>query len=114
MRRISYLQTGCNSFSKDGGYSRPFSIWKEANVWEYHDKFNLRFAEVYYSRMVGNVQVPAEARTGCMFCLIGHPKDIEVRFDRLQVTHPRQHEFLMGTVGIQKVFDWIGIQRKLF
>lgn len=114
MRRISYLQTGCNSFGNKDGYSRPFSIWGDNDVWAYHDKYGLRFAEVYYERTIGKIVVEPELRTGCMFCLIGQPKDIERRFDRLEVTHPSQFAILMEAIGIRTVFDWIGIQRKLF
>jgi len=120
MRRISYLQTGCNTFGEDA-ISRPFSIWREVDVWAYSNRFQIRFAEVYYAReidfveddgMIRKVTVVAEKRTGCMFCLIGTPNQIQERFDRLSITHTKQYNFLMDTVGIRKVFEWIGIKKK--
>ena len=50
-RRVSYLQTGCNSFGVRAK-SRPLSIWREEQVWEYSEKNNIRFADVYYEREV--------------------------------------------------------------
>jgi 3'-phosphoadenosine 5'-phosphosulfate sulfotransferase (PAPS reductase)/FAD synthetase len=122
MRRISYMQTGCNSFG-DKPMSRPLSIWLEKDIWNYHDLMNIKFADVYYSREVEFFEndgtltkkiVDGEKRTGCMFCLIGSPKQIEKRFDRLKETHQKQYNFLMdGKINMRQVFEFIGIKSKL-
>ena len=123
MRRISYMQTGCNSFG-DKPMSRPLSIWLEKDIWAYHDLMNLKFADVYYSREVEfyendgtltNKIVDGETRTGCMFCLIGSPQQIETRFDRLKQTHQKQYNFLMdGKINMRLVLEFIGIKSRLF
>lgn len=123
MRRISYMQTGCNSFG-DKPMSRPLSIWLEKDIWNYHDLMNIKFADVYYSREVEffendgtltKITVDGEKRTGCIFCLIGTPKQIEQRFDRLKKTHQKQYNFLMdGKINMRQVFEFIGIKSKLF
>lgn len=119
MRRISYMQTGCNSFGNKP-MSRPISIFTENDIWGYSEKFNIRFAEVYYRREVefleddGQltvIEVDGEKRTGCMFCLIGQPKHIKERMERLNKTHQKQFNFLMdGKIGMRKVFEYLGIE----
>lgn len=123
MRRLSYMQTGCNSFG-DKPMSRPLSIWNEKDVWEYSKLMNIRFAEVYYSRKVEFLEndgqltivtVEGEERTGCMFCLIGSKKQVEKRIERLKVTHQKQYLFLMdGKINMRQVLEFIGIKPKLF
>jgi len=123
IRRISYMQTGCNSFG-DKPMSRPLSIFTEENIWAYADLKNIRFADVYYERdiefleddgQLTIVRVEGEKRTGCMFCLIGQPKQIEKRIDRLRITHNKQWKFLMdGKIGMRNVLEYIGIKSKLF
>lgn len=117
MRQISYLKTGCNSFGEKA-MSRPLSIWTAEDTWNYHDKFNIRFAEVYYKRTVSvtdidnsvrQIEVDGEERTGCMFCMIGHPKQIGERLDRLSLTHPGQHKAMMEAAGVRKVLEYLGI-----
>jgi len=117
MRRISYMQTGCNSFGSKP-MSRPLSIWTENDIWDYHNHFNIKFAEVYYDREVeflendGTltiIKVEGEKRTGCIFCLIGNPKQIKGRFDRLKITHQKIYKALMSVVDMKKVFEYLGI-----
>lgn len=122
-RKLSYLQTGCNSFG-DKPMSRPMSIWNTNNVWEYAKLMNIKFADIYYSRdveviekdgSISIVNVEAEDRTGCMFCLVGTPKQIETRMNRLKVTHSKQYYFLMdGKVQMRRVLEFIGIKSTLF
>ncbi|MCO6162581.1 hypothetical protein [Flavobacterium sp. NRK F7] len=122
MRRISYLKTGCNSFGENP-MSRPISIWTENDIWAYHNKFNLNFAPIYYSREVefiendgtlSKIRVEPEKRSGCIFCLIGSPKQIEKRFDRLKYTHQKIYNHLMDKTGFRFVFEFIGIKSKIF
>lgn len=121
MRRISYMATGCNSFGSKA-ISRPLSIWTEQDVWDYAKLMNIRFAEVYYSREVDflendgslkKVMVDGERQTGCMFCLVGQPKHIKERMDRLEITHNKQYRFLMdGKVNMRSVLEYLGIRKQ--
>lgn len=122
MRKLSYMANGCNSFG-DKPMSRPFSIWLDKDVWDYSEMYNIRFAEVYYRREVEFMEndgtlvmitVDGEDRTGCMFCLVGRPKEIKNRFDRLRLTHNKQYRFLMdGKVNLRRVLEFLGITSKL-
>lgn len=118
--RTLYL-TGIKS---DGTKSKSFKL---ANIWRKlidADLKNIRFADVYYERdiefleddgQLTIVRVEGEKRTGCMFCLIGQPKQIERRIDRLRITHNKQWKFLMdGKIGMRNVLEYIGIKTKLF
>lgn len=121
-RRLSYLNTGCNTFSGGKSMSRPLSIWTPRDVWDFHDKYKIRFAPCYYDSSTEYkgqaVHVEASEREGCMFCLFGveieeaMKKRGEIsmnRFEKLAVTHPRQHEYLMKDLGFEEVCDSIGV-----
>lgn len=124
MRRVSYLKTGCNSFEEGKEISRPLSIWKEEDVWEYSLINNIRFAEVYYERQVPvtemdgrvvMVTVDGEKRTGCMFCGIGSKKQLTARFARLRITHNKQYLFIMNSpkIDMRGKFTYMGIMNKI-
>lgn len=79
-RTTSYYITGCNSFDEGNERCRPISIFTDADIWEYANRWNIRFAEVYYDRVIpveqidGSVvmtDVKAESTTGCMWCQFG-------------------------------------------
>lgn len=109
-RLTSYLKTGCNSFEKGQEASRPLSIFTTKDIWEYAWRHNIRFAEVYYTRQIGDVVIDAEQRTGCMFCLFGiHLEKGKNRFQRMKITHPRQYKFCIEDLGLGKVLDFIGV-----
>jgi 3'-phosphoadenosine 5'-phosphosulfate sulfotransferase (PAPS reductase)/FAD synthetase len=110
-RMTSYLKTGCNSFDTGKEMCRPFSIWTESDVWKYAELHNIRFAEVYYDRVVDGVILKGENRTGCMFCLFGiHLEKGQNRFQRMRWSHPRQYKFCIEDLGIGKVLDFIGVR----
>ena len=52
-------------------------------------------------------------RTGCMFCGYGcHLEKSPGRFERMKITHPKQHEYIMkpwddGGLGFKEIIDWI-------
>lgn len=121
LRVQSYLQTGCNSFESGKQKSRPFSIFTEANVWEYADRFKLRFCEVYYER-TNNVEqldgsfkliaLEAEKRTGCTFCLFGiHLEDKKKnnRIQRLGISHPKYYDIVVNKCGLGDILKWLKI-----
>jgi hypothetical protein len=49
-----------------------------------------------------------ETRTGCIFCGFRIHADKE-RFTRLANSHPQQHDYLMNTLGMGEVLDFIDI-----
>ena len=123
-RRFAYLKSGCNTFDKEGSaMSRPISIWTPRDVWDFHDRDkNVKFAECYYDKDFEYrgqaVRVNGSEREGCMFCLFGVEQEEERknrgdlkfnRFEKLAVTHPRQHEFLIKQLGFDEILDSIGV-----
>lgn len=113
LRVTSYMKTGCNSFEAGKEKSRPMSIWTETDVWEYAGRYGLRFAEVYYDRVVDGRLIKGSDRTGCQFCLFGihleKNKDMN-RFQKMKITHRRQYDYCINVLGIGKVLDFIGVK----
>lgn len=124
LRRATYLKYGCNSFGDDP-MSRPLSIWTKSDIWQNAKELGIRFCEIYYEREVDfieddgqivKIMVDGEEQTGCMYCLVGPPKDIEKRWDRMRITHNKKWRFMMDSpkVKIRQVLEFIGINSKLF
>lgn len=110
MRRISYLQTGCNSFG-DKAMSRPLSIWTEKDVWDYAEQEGIKFCEIYYDRYLEDgTFVKGERRTGCVTCLFGITEEKgENRIQRLAKTHPKMHDHFVNEAGLKEVLQYINI-----
>jgi len=123
-RKMAYLQTGCNSYEQGKERCRPYSIFTEADTWQYADQYGMRFAEVYYDRTVMVVQLdgtlkeetlPAEKRTGCTFCMFGlhlEPKGINNRIQRLAISHPKYYDIIINKCGLGFILGWIGLPYK--
>jgi len=95
-RKMSYLQTGCNSITT--GKSLPLSIWKKLDIWDYIHLHEIEYSKVYDM---------GEHNTGCMFCMFGvhldcrqHPLN---RFQRMQTTHPKYYRFCMNKLKIREI-----------
>lgn len=55
--------------------------------------------------------IRGEYRTGCMFCAFGaHLEKGSNRFQRMSISHPRQHRIIMDRLGMAKVLDVIGVK----
>lgn len=121
MRRISYLKTGCNSFDKGSEMCRPLSIWLESDVWEYSEKYNVRFCEIYYDREMKIegldflINVAGEKRTGCTICLVGDKKMIVERFKRLKIVEPKKYNFYVNDpkINMRQIFEFLGIMDEI-
>lgn len=113
LRTTAYMKSGCNSFEAGKEKCRAISIFTDANIWEYAERFGLKFAPVYYDRVVDGIEIKAVDRTGCIFCLFGiHLEDkTEMnRFQKLKITHPRQYKFCIEDIGLGKVLDFINVK----
>jgi len=106
MRTKVYLQQGCNAFENKRPISQPLSFWKEQDIWDYIKLHNLPYSKIYDM---------GYKRTGCMFCMYGvHLEKGENRFQRMQITHPKQWDYCMrdevkGGLGMAKVLDYINV-----
>lgn len=112
-RQTSWLKTGCNSFDGKVPMSKPMSFWTEQDVLQYIMENNVELAPVYGEIKVneeGKYYLTGEQRTGCMFCMFGaHLEQTPNRFQRMKQTHPKQYDYCMNKLGIQKVLDYIGV-----
>lgn len=106
LRTQSWLKTGCNAFDAKRPMSTPISFWKEDDVWLYLKSNKIPYSKIYDM---------GYKRTGCMFCAFGcHLEEGQNRFQRMQTTHPKIHEYCMkpfeeGGLGMKKVLDYIDI-----
>lgn len=82
---------------EDGKKIYPFlrTGWDEEDIWAYAKKFNLRFAECYYDRIINGKLVKACSRSGCDSCDYGSPKDREIKFARSKAVSPKKFASMM-------------------
>jgi len=104
----------CNDFGKKPA-SHPMLFWTDADTAEYTNKFNVEQCIVYFDRdgeYKGKaVTIPGETRTGCMFCGFGaHLEKGLNRFQKMSVTHPRQHAIVMDRMGMRKAMEMINVK----
>lgn len=99
LREKEYLKSGCNAFSNKKPRSKPIAFWIETDVWEYLRIFKIPYCMIYDM---------GETRTGCIFCGFRIHADKD-RFVRLAKSHPQQHTYLMKTLGMAQVLDYIGV-----
>lgn len=97
LRLNSWVQHSCNVLTEDKKQSRPLSIWKEKDIWEYIEKYQIPICELYYK---------GHDRTGCFCCTYGcHLEDRAKgtnKFEMLKEQHPKQYKAL-SKLGIFEV-----------
>ena len=104
MRRSTYLTYGCNAYETNRPTSTPLAFWTEKDVWEYIHKYNLPYSEIYDM---------GYTRTGCMFCMFGvQSEGIPNRFQKMELTHPKQYKYCMDKLGIKEVLEYIGVEHE--
>lgn len=111
-REGAYLKTGCNAFTKKPPSSQPMSFWLEQDVLEYLRMTGIPYSSIYGEIVEkdGKLVTTGAHRTGCMFCMFGlHLEKEPNRFQRMALTHPKQHEFCVNKLGCGKVLDFIGV-----
>lgn len=101
-REQQWKQYGCNAFDNERVNSKPLSIWLESDIWQYIKENNIEVAKPY---------TMGYERTGCVFCAFGcHLEKGMNRFQRLEVTHPGLHNYVINKLGFGKVLDEIGVE----
>lgn len=117
LRKNSWLQNGCNPFESKHPISKPMSFWTEQDVLLYIQQFNIPICPIYGDIVHdknGKLATTGESRTGCMFCMFGvHLAPQPNKFQRMQITHPKQWEYCMkpvdqGGLGLSVPLDYIG------
>ena len=114
-RKKEYVANGCNAFNLKRPKSTPLGFWLESDVWEYLRRYEVPYSKIYDM---------GYDRTGCMFCMFGcHLEERPSRFQRMQVTHPKQYQYCIGGgewkdgkwgpskegLGLGFVLDYIGV-----
>lgn len=97
-RESSWINYGCNAFESSEPKSRPLSFWREQDVLEYIQLYDLKIPDLYKKGF---------KRNGCMFCAFGinFEKD---RFLKLKEAYPKSHKFLEDNFG--DLLDSLDIQ----
>ena len=106
-RRMRYIKDGgCNAFETNKPQSKPIGFWKDQDVLQYIDENNIPIPSVYgeitkvWDEKLDAYKYSTQglSRTGCMFCMIGVKYDERNnnRFQQMQETHPRLHEYCIG------------------
>ena len=104
LREQQYTEHGCNAFNLKRPTSKPLSFWNDEDVWQYLKINNVPYSKIYDM---------GYKRTGCMFCLFGiHLENEPNRFQKMQKTHPKIHEFCLNKLGLKEVLDYIGVPYK--
>lgn len=118
LRKLDFKKYGCNAFAKSHPQSRPLMFWDDSDIAKYIEKYNVEICEVYYDKWVVDpitgeeMLVPAELRTGCIFCMYGlHLEDQKnTRFHKLQKRHPKLFKYAMDKLGLREVIKkYVGI-----
>lgn len=112
LRTAQYLKNGCNAFKNKIPTSTPIAFWTEQDVLEYIDTYKIPIASVYGEVIKTDKYYTTRCqRTGCMFCGFGcHLEKYPNRFQRLAHTHPKQYDYIINTLGMGEVLDYIGVE----
>lgn len=86
-RKGNYLKYGCNILNGSKSVSRPMSIWTDNDVWEYIERYNVPYCDIYDK---------GEHNTGCAYCSFGCHLEKESRFERLRLREPKRYEQMMN------------------
>lgn len=106
-QRISgYIRTGCNAFNSKNPKSNPLGFWKEEDIWEYINTFNVPYSKIYNM---------GYHRTGCMFCMFGaHLEGHPNRFQKMAITHPKQYKYCIENLKLGEILDYLEIPYRLY
>ncbi|GAL18507.1 hypothetical protein JCM19235_1930 [Vibrio maritimus] len=123
----------CNAYDGKNPMSSPLLFWLEEDIWEYIERFEVEICHVYYGRrfvdgemvacdapssdlpntdeITEGTFIPGERRTGCMFCGFGAQLEkAPNRFQRMEITHPRQHKVIIDRMGMGEALKLIDVK----
>mgnify|MGYP002852813008 CR=1 FL=1 len=114
LRKLNYLQHGCNSFDSANPKSTPLGFWTEQDILQYIKEFNIPYCSVYgeiKQDKKGKYYTTGVKRTGCMFCMFGvHNEKSPNKFELMKQTHPKQYDYCINQLGCGKVLDFLGVK----
>ena len=111
-RQSAYLRNGCNAFHNKR--SQPLSFWTEQDVLSYLRLTKIPYADIYGDIVLdiksGRLKTTGVERTGCMFCMFGlHREKQPNRYQRMELTHPKQYSYCVHRLGCGAVLDYLNI-----
>ena len=119
LRLQSWLAAGCNAFESKRPISRPMSFWTQQDVLMYLKVTGIKYSPIYGDIIETNTKngtrltTTGVTRSGCMFCMFGVQHDkIPNRFQKMQITHPKQYDYCINRLGCGRVMDFIGVPYK--
>lgn len=108
--------TSCNMYDAKEPKSYPLKNWTKQDVLCFIKTNNIPYCSVYGEiiKVKGLYYTTKEERTGCMFCMFGitMEKGEFNRFQRMQITHPKQYKYCMEKLGIKEVLKFGNIPYK--
>lgn len=116
LRTQQYLKHGCNSFNSNKKRSTPLAFWTEQDILQYIQQYNLNIPSVYGQIYTENkkLKLTGVKRTGCVFCAYGvHMEQYPNRFQRLEKTHNKLHNYCINKLGFKNVLNLIKVPYQL-
>jgi 3'-phosphoadenosine 5'-phosphosulfate sulfotransferase (PAPS reductase)/FAD synthetase len=102
-RGMRFVKHGCNAYDMKRPQSRPLGHWLEDDIWDYIAAFAIPLPKDLYDKH-------GYTRTGCMWCAFGaHMEEGENRFQKLQKSHPKIHNYCMTKLGLKEVLEFVGV-----
>ena len=99
-RELSYLQHGCNGYDMARPKSTPLSFWMHTDIIQYIKDNGLPYSKVYDM---------GHTRTGCMFCMLGCHLETKNRFQLMEESHPKLHDYCLNKLGLKDILEYIGV-----
>lgn len=112
LRLATWLKFGCNGFTAKHPKSTPLAFWFDQDILEYIHRFNVPIASVYGDvvKVRGDWVTTGVNRTGCIYCGFGLGlESLPNRYQRMAVTHPKQWDYALNTLGFKDVFDYLNL-----
>lgn len=111
-RQSAYLKNGCNAFHNRR--SQPLAFWTDENILSYLRLTKLPYASIYGDIIrdikSGRLVTSGVSRSGCMYCMFGvHLEKQPNRFQRMELTHPKQYDYCINRLGCGAVLDYLNI-----
>ena len=97
-RKQNWNKYKCNAFENKRPTSKPMSFWLEKDIWEYINKYNIKYSTIYDM---------GYTRTGCVFCAYGIHLENPNKFQLMQTTHPKLHKYCIENLGLGEIVDFM-------
>lgn len=94
VRRLTWIRKGCIYHSKNQIICNPLIFFTEKDIWEYANKYNIKFASIYYNGI---------RRNGCYCCGFGCHLTEQNNFYHLKRLYPTIYDAVMNKWGFKQI-----------